>query len=99
MQARAQADQAAAAHKAQIETQKAQNDIIHQQVKIQAEIELARIKAELDAKMALLDAHLKATTEAQKRSAVPGSRKAQDGHHYVPDPKRPGKFLMVVHHA
>ena len=34
MQARAQADQAAAAHKAQIEQQKAQNDAIHQQVKI-----------------------------------------------------------------
>jgi hypothetical protein len=66
MQARAQADQAAAAHKAQIETQKAQNDAIHQQVKMQAEIELAKIKAELDAKMALLDAHLKAATEAQK---------------------------------
>ena len=29
---------------------------------------------------------------------VPGSRKARDGHHFIPDPKRPGKFLMVVHH-
>jgi len=66
MQARAQADQAAAAHKAQIEQQKAQNDAIHQQVKTQAEIGLAKIKTELDAKMALLDAHLKAATEAQK---------------------------------
>ena len=65
MQARAQADQAAA-HKAQIEQQKAQNDAIHQQVKMQAEIGLAKIKAELDAKMALLDAHLKAATERQK---------------------------------
>jgi hypothetical protein len=66
MQARAQADQAAAAHKAQIEQQKAQNDAIHQQVKMQAEIGLAKIKAELDAKMALLDVHLKAATEQQK---------------------------------
>ena len=65
-QARAQADQAAAAHKAQLEQQRAQSDAIHQQVKIQAEIELARIKAELDAKMALLDARLKAATEQQK---------------------------------
>jgi hypothetical protein len=65
-QARAQTDQAAAAHKAQMEQQRAQNDAIHQHVKIQAEIELARIKAELDAKMALLDAHLKAATEQQK---------------------------------
>jgi len=101
LQARVQADQAQAAHQAQIAQQKAQNDAIHLQVKAQAEIQLASIKADLDAKMALLDAHLKATTEAQKmqRSPVPGSRKARDGHHYVPDPKRPGKFLMVVHHA
>ena len=66
LQARAQADQAAAAHKAQIEHQKAQNDFIHQQVKVQAEIELARIKAELESKMKLLDAHLKAATGQQK---------------------------------
>jgi hypothetical protein len=66
MQARAQADQGAAAHKAQLEQQKAQSDAIHQQVKMQAEIELARIKAELDAKMALLDTHLKAATQQQK---------------------------------
>jgi hypothetical protein len=66
MQARAQADQAAGAHKAQIEQQKAQNDAIHQQVKAEAEIQLAKIKADLDARMALLDAHLKAATEAQK---------------------------------
>lgn len=68
MQARAQADQTAAAQKAQLEREKAQSDAIHQQVKTQAEIELARIKAELDARMALLDAHLKAATEAQKMS-------------------------------
>ncbi len=66
LQARAQADQAAAAHKAQIEQQKAQSDAIHQQVKMQTEIELAKVKAELEARMALLDAHLKAATDAQK---------------------------------
>jgi hypothetical protein len=66
LQARAQADQAVAAHKAQMEQQKAQNDAIHQQVKMQAEIELAKIKAELDAKMKLLDAHLKTAAEQQK---------------------------------
>jgi hypothetical protein len=100
-QARAQADQAAAAHQAQLEQQKAQTDVIHQQVKLQAEIGLAKLKADLDARMSLLDAHLKAATEASKmqRSTVPGARKARDGHYYVPDPKRPGKFLMVVHHA
>jgi hypothetical protein len=101
LQARAQADQAAAAHKAQLEQQKAQNDAIHQQVKLQAEIGLAKIKAELDAKMALMDAHLKAATEARKmqHAPVPGSRKAIDGHHYVADPKRLGKYMKVVHHA
>jgi len=58
LQARAQADQAAAAHKAQIEQQRAQNDVLHQQVKMQTEIELARIKADIEARMKMLDAHL-----------------------------------------
>jgi hypothetical protein len=65
-QARAQTDQAVAAHKAQIEQQQAQNAAIQLQVKTQAEIELARIKAELDVRMALLDAHLKAAGAQQK---------------------------------
>ena len=42
LQARAQADQLAAAHRAQVEQQKVQADAIHQQVKMQAEIELSR---------------------------------------------------------
>ena len=45
VQARVQTDQAMAAHKAQIAQQQAQNDEIHQQVKIQTEIELAKIKS------------------------------------------------------
>ena len=100
-QAKAQSDQAIATHQAQIAQQKAQNDAVHVQVKAQSEIELAKIKADLDAKLAVLDAHLKATAEAQKiqRALVPGSRRAKDGHHYVSDPKRPGKYLLVVHHA
>jgi hypothetical protein len=101
LQARAQADQAAAAHKAQIEQQRAQNDAMYQQVKAQAEIELAKIKAEIDAQMKVLDAHLKVAVEAQKppRSYPPEARKAKDGHHYVADSTRPGKYLLVVHHA
>ncbi|WP_249158912.1 portal protein [Bradyrhizobium jicamae] len=101
LQAKAQADQLAVAHRAQVEQQKAQADAIHQKLKAEAEIELAKIKAELDAQIKVFDAHLKAATEAQKsvRALVPGSRKARDGHHYVPDPQRPGKFLMVVHHV
>jgi hypothetical protein len=65
-QARAQIDQTMAAHKAQLAQQQAQNDAIHQQVKLQAEIALARIKSGLDAKIALLDAHLKSLSDAQK---------------------------------
>ncbi len=66
MQAKLQVDQLAAAHRAQIEREKAQADAVHQQVKTQAGIELARIKAGLDARITLLDAHLKALTQAQK---------------------------------
>jgi hypothetical protein len=100
-QARAQLDQAAAVRKAQLEQQQAQNAAIHLQVKTQGEIELARIKATLDAKMSVLEAHLKAAIEAGKaqRSYPPGARKAKDGHHYVPDPNRPGKYLLVLHHV
>lgn len=101
LQARAQADQAAAAHKAQIEQQRAQNDAIHQQIKAQAAIELAKLKAEIDAQMKVLDAHLKVAAETRKspRSYPPTARQAKDGHHYVADDKRPGKYLLVVHHA
>ncbi len=101
LQARAQADQAAAAHKVQIEQQRAQNDAIHQQIKAQAEIAIEKVKAEIDVKMKLLDAQLKAAGEAQRtpRSYPSGSRKARDGHHYVADEMRPGKYLLVVHHA
>jgi hypothetical protein len=100
-QARAQLDQATAAHQAQIAQQNAQNDASHLQVKAQTEIQIARIKADLDAKMALLDAHLKAATEARSasRSYPQGALKAGDGHHYISDPRRPGKHLLVVHHA
>jgi hypothetical protein len=99
-QAKAQSDRAIAAHQAQAQQQKVQNDAILMQVKNQAEISLARIKAELDARMAVLDAHLKAAAPAKTpRSHPPGSRQARDGHHYVPDPKRTGKYLLVVHHA
>ena len=101
VQARAQVDAAIASHQAQLQQQKAQNDAIHLQVKTQGEIELAKIKAALDAKMTLLEAHLKAAIETGKaqRSYPPGARKARDGHHYVPDPQRPGKHLLVGHHG
>src|ERR1700761_7532519 len=101
VQARAQVDAAIASHQAQLQQQKAQNDAIHLQVKTQGEIELAKIKAALDAKMTLLEAHLKAAIETGKvqRSYPPGARKAKDGHHYVEDPDRPGMHLLVIHHG
>jgi hypothetical protein len=101
VQARAQVDAALAAHQAQLQRQKAQNDAIHLQVKTQGEIELAKIKAALDAKMSVLETHLKAAIDVGKvqRSYPPGARQARDGHHYVPDPGRPGKYLLVVHHG
>jgi len=97
----AQVNAASAAHRAQLARDKAQSDSIHLQVKTQNEIALAKIKADLDAKLSLFDAHLRAATEARReqRSYPPGARKAKDGHHYVPDPKRPGKYLLVVHHV
>ena len=100
MQARAPTDAATAAHQAQLAQQKAQNEAIHLQVKTQSEIALAKVKADLDAKLSLLDAHLKAAVaQKDQRSYPPGARKARDGHHYVADPKRPGKYLLVVHHG
>jgi hypothetical protein len=56
-------------------------------VKTQSEIALAKVKADLDAKLSVLDAHPKAATEAARtsRSYPPGARKARDGHHYVAD--------------
>ena len=70
-------------------------------MKTQSEIALAKVKADLDAKLSVLDAHLKAAMAQEKtgRSYPPGARKAKDGHHYVDDPGRPGKYLLVVHHG
>lgn len=36
-----------------------------------------------------------APAQADPRAAVPGARQAPDGNYYVPDPARPGKYLMV----
>ena len=101
LQARAQVDAALVAHQAQLQQQKAQNDAIHLQVKTQGEIELAKIKAALDAKMTVLETHLKAAIEAgrEQRSYPPGARKARDGHHYVEDSNRPGMHMLVVYHG
>jgi hypothetical protein len=40
------------------------------------------------------------TTGAAKRPPpIPGARQAPDGRHYIPDPRRPGKYLMVANAA
>jgi hypothetical protein len=83
----------------QIEQQQAQDAAIYLQVKAQTEAGLAKLKADLDAKLQLLDAHIKATTARQRSSSIPGARKARDGHHYVPDPQRSSKFLKVFYHG
>ncbi len=57
---------AAAQARAQTEQQRAQTAAIQFQVKTQAEIELARVKADLEARLALLEAHLKAAGAEQK---------------------------------
>ncbi len=98
-QARAQTDQAVAAHKMQIAQQEAQNAAIHLQVKAQTEAKLAKLRADLDAKLQIVDADIKTATAQQRSSSIPGARKARDGHHYLPDPQRPGKYLMVVRHG
>jgi hypothetical protein len=100
-QARAQIDAATSAHKAQLAQQNAQNEAIHLRVKTQSEIALAKVKADLDAKLSVLDAHLKVATGVgiAQRGLPSGARKAGDGHHYVPDPNRPGKHLLVVRHG
>jgi hypothetical protein len=61
--------------KADLKKEQAQNDAIHQQVKTQAEVELAKIKADLDAKLKILDAHLKAAEAQQK------AQHAHQAHH------------------
>lgn len=65
-QAKLQGQQAIAQQKAATDQQKAQADTLHQQIKTQSEIEIAKVKAELDAKLAIIEAHLKAVTEEQK---------------------------------
>lgn len=96
-QARAQIYAVTSAHQAQ----KAEREAIHLQVKTQSEIALAKVKADLDAKLSVLDAHLKAEIAQGKtgRSYPPGARKAIDGHHHVPDAQRPGKCLKVLYHG
>jgi hypothetical protein len=65
-QIKQQGKQAETAQKAQIDQQKAQLDAMHESVQAQADIEVARIKADLDAKLAVMDAHLKAAGHQQE---------------------------------
>ena len=77
--ARAQTDAAIASHQAQLAQQKAQNEAIHLQVKTQSEIALANVTADLDARLSLLDAHLKAEVaqEAKWYATPPGARRGK----------------------
>lgn len=37
--------------------------------------------------------------QGQAAPPIPGAQRARDGNHYVKDPQRPGKFMMVVPHV
>ena len=98
---RAQVGAALAPHQAQLQQQKAQNDAIHLQVKTQGEIGFAKIKAALDAKMSVLETHLKAAIEKGESAEVISAGRTQ-GERWPPlsaGPNRPGKYLLVVHHG
>lgn len=45
------------------------------------------------------DAKMGQIQDANIEASVPGARRASDGKHYVSDPERPGKYLMVVPHG
>jgi hypothetical protein len=45
------------------------------------------------------DAKMEQMKDTKIKESLPGARKAKDGQHYVGDPQRPGKFLMVVPHG
>lgn len=67
-QQQAQLEQQKAQHQAQLDDNKQKNDLMHQQAKNAAELELARQKAALDKDKMLLDAELK-TREHQQQMA------------------------------
>lgn len=75
IQAQGQVNMQTAQHKAQLDQQKAQADLVHQQVSAQVEQATATLKGELDAKLKILDAHIKATLGAQ------AERHKQETHH------------------
>ena len=60
--------------------------------------ELALFEAGLKRDIAMAEQARKDEDAASEPSPVMGARKAKDGNHYLPDPARPGKYLMVVRH-
>lgn len=68
-QGKAELEQQKAASKAQQDQTKAQLDAFHQKVKMESELQLAREKADLDAKLALLEAQLKERADARAHEA------------------------------
>lgn len=64
-QVKQQGKQAEIAQKSQADQQKAQLDAVHEQIQAQADIEVARFKAGVDAMLASLDARLKMVNAAQ----------------------------------
>lgn len=68
-QGKAELEQQKAATKSQQDQSQAQLDAFHQKVKTESELQLAREKADLDARLALLDAQLKERADARAHEA------------------------------
>jgi hypothetical protein len=62
---KAETDRATAMQRMQLEQARAQADALRQHTRLSADIELTKVKAELEARLAVLDAHVKALAAAQ----------------------------------
>ena len=101
---KAQLDQQAAHNDAVHQQVKAQTEIQIARLKADLDAKLAVVDAHLKAALAEQsarhaqqhDVKLEPQADADFIASVPGARKAKDGRHYVSDPDRAGKYLMVV---
>jgi hypothetical protein len=63
--------------------------------KLYADAQTSRVGTAIEAASAMQSAPRPTASKFDPTSI--GARLAPDGRHYLPDPKRPGKYLMVVH--
>ena len=74
-ESKAETDRATAMQRMQLEQARAEADALRQHARLSADIELTKVKAELEARLAVLDAHVKALAAAQS------ARHAREQHH------------------